>query len=426
MTSEVLEQAEYGVVSRRTSETVAVTFPMQPMEASSQPQSGHEAVEVSVVMPCLNEAETLATCIAKARRCLEENGVRGEIIVADNGSSDGSIRIAEESGAQVISIAKKGYGNALMGGVEAARGTFIIMGDADDSYDFSNLMPFIEKLRQGHDLVLGNRFRGGIAEGAMPPLHRYFGNPFLTLAGRVLFRCPTSDIYCGLRGFTRKAYQDMQLVSTGMEFAVEMVIKGTLMKLKCQEIPTTLAQDGRSRAPHLRSWRDGWRTLRFMLLYSPRLVFLYPGALLMLLGLFASLFLVVDSVTISGVGFDVQTLLYAVAAISFGYQGVITYLFARKFRRVTGMDKALEPAHPESGVRAHEMEYLVLLGVLLFLLGLGGSVLAVANWGIVAGFGPLNLEYSLRLVIPSVGLMLVGGQTFVASFFLALLSLRRK
>ncbi len=424
--SRAIEGPGYDILVRGGRDVFPVA--LVAVQSADQPPSPFQDtdLEVSVVMPCLDEAETLAACIIKASHCLKANGISGEIIVADNGSSDDSVRIAEENGARVVCIPNKGYGNALMGGIEAARGKFVIMGDADDSYDFSNLIPFIEKLRQGHELVLGNRFLGGIADGAMPPLHRYFGNPFLTLAGRVLFRCPTSDIYCGLRGFTRKAYQEMQLVSTGMEFAVEMVIKGTLMGLRCEEVPTTLSQDGRSRAPHLRSWRDGWRTLRFMLLYSPKLVFLYPGLLLMTLGLLASLFLVVDSVTISGIGFDVQTLLYATAAISIGYQGVITYLFAKKFTRVTGLDKSIMPHTNRPKTREYEMEYLVLFGAFLSLLGLLGSVLAVARWGILARFGALDLEHSLRLVIPSVGLMLVGGQTLVASFFLALLALKRK
>lgn len=421
MTSQVIEQTGFGVLGRTLLETEPASC--EPAPCVPQAESG---IEVSIVMPCLNEAETLAVCIAKAKRCLEENGVTGEVIVADNGSTDGSVCIAEAQGARVVPVDKKGYGNALMGGIEAARGRYVIMGDADDSYDFSNLMPFIEQLRAGNDLVLGNRFRGGIADGAMPALHRYFGNPFLTLASRALFRCPTSDIYCGLRGFTRKAYQDMQLVSSGMEFAVEMVIKGTLMGLRCQEIPTTLSPDGRSRPPHLRSWRDGWRTLRFMLLYSPKIVFFYPGALLMTLGLLASLFLVVGSININGVAFDVQTLLYSVAAIVLGFQGVLTYVFARKFRQVTGMDKPFLRSGETAPVWAHELESLIVLAVFLFGLGFLGSVLAVANWGIVSSFGALDLERTLRLVIPSVALMLIGGQTFMASFFLALLSLKRK
>ncbi|HJN81714.1 MAG TPA: glycosyltransferase family 2 protein, partial [Verrucomicrobiota bacterium] len=241
--------------------------------------------EVSVVMPCLNEAETLAVCIQKATRCLAENGVSGEIIVADNGSTDGSRAIAEADGARVVPVEAKGYGSALMGGIAAARGRFVIMGDADDSYDFSALMPFIERLRDGSDLVMGNRFRGGIAPGAMPPLHRYLGNPVLSGLGRLFFRCPAGDFHCGLRGFSRAAYDRMKLQTTGMEFAGEMVVKSTLLGLRIAEVPTTLSPDGRSRPPHLRSWRDGWRNLRFMLLFSPRWLFLYPGLLLMLIGL---------------------------------------------------------------------------------------------------------------------------------------------
>src|ERR1051325_447175 len=237
-----------------------------------------ERLEVSVVMPCLNEAETLQVCIEKAQASLRELGVAGEVIVADNGSTDGSQEIAERLGARVIPVAAKGYGNALMGGILAARGTYVIMGDADDSYDFANLRPFLDKLRQGCDLVMGNRFQGGIKPGAMPPLHKYLGNPILTGIGRLLFHSPCGDFHCGLRGFDKEAVGGMELRTTGMEFASEMVVKATLHGMRITEVPTTLSPDGRSRPPHLRSWRDGWRHLRFLLLYSPRWLFLYPGA----------------------------------------------------------------------------------------------------------------------------------------------------
>ena len=241
-------------------------------------------IELSVVMPCLNEAETIGKCIRKALAAIEAADVVGEVIVADNGSTDGSIEIAERLGARVAHIPAKGYGSALMGGIAAAAGRYIVMGDADDSYDFGHIPRFIEKMREGADLVMGNRFRGGIRKDAMPPLHRYFGNPALTRIGRLFFGSPVGDFYCGLRGFRKQAYETMGLRTTGMEFATEMVVKATLLRLNIVEVPTTLSPDGRSRAPHLRTWRDGWRTLRFFLLYSPRWLFLYPGMVLMLVG----------------------------------------------------------------------------------------------------------------------------------------------
>src|SRR4026208_2626990 len=241
--------------------------------------------ELSILMPCLNEAETLATCIKKAQKALESLNVRGEVVIADNGSTDGSPEIAASLGARVVHVAEKGYGSALLGGLNAARGKYIIMGDADDSYDFTNLGPFLEKLRAGYDLVMGNRFKGGIAPPAMPPLHKYLGNPVLTGIGRLFFRSPCGDFHCGLRGFKKEAVMNLDLRTTGMEFASEMVVKATLHKMRITEVPTTLSPDGRSRAPHLRSWRDGWRHLRFLFLYSPRWLFLYPGLLLILIGL---------------------------------------------------------------------------------------------------------------------------------------------
>jgi len=242
-------------------------------------------VELTVVMPCLNEAETVATCVRKAMGFLAESGISGEVIVADNGSTDGSRQLAADAGARVVPIPERGYGNALMGGIIAARGEYVIMGDADDSYDFTNLMPFITELRKGNDLVMGNRFKGGIAPGAMPPLHRYLGNPVLSFIGRLFFPSAIGDFHCGLRGFRRDSAIALGLQATGMEFASEMVVKATLAKQKVTEVPTTLVKDGRSRKPHLRSFRDGWRHLRFLLLFSPRWLFFYPGLVLLLVGL---------------------------------------------------------------------------------------------------------------------------------------------
>src|SRR3989440_8075796 len=271
--------------------------------ASHSPQETETMCEVSVLMPCLNEAETLGTCINKAKASLKSRGVNGEVIIADNGSTDGSQEIARSLGARVVNVERRAYGNALMRGIATAHGKYVIMGDSDDSYDFTNLGPFLEKLRQGYDLVMGNRFLGGIQPGAMPPLHRYLGNPVLTAIGRLFFKSPSGDFHCGLRGFRRKAMLALDLRTTGMEFASEMVVKSTLHKLRITEVPTALQPDGRSRPPHLRSWSDGWRHLRFLLLYSPRWLFLYPGILLMAVGVVARNFLLLRSRVLPRLGF---------------------------------------------------------------------------------------------------------------------------
>ena len=266
-------------------------------------------MELTVVMPCLNEAETVATCVRKAIGFLAESGISGEVLVADNGSTDGSQRLATDAGARVVPISDKGYGNALMGGIVAARGKYVIMGDADDSYDFTNLMPFVNELRKGADLVMGNRFRGGIAPGAMPPLHKYLGNPVLSFIGRLFFRSKIGDFHCGLRGFSRDSVMALNLQATGMEFASEMVVKATLAGQRVTEVPTTLSKDGRSRPPHLRSWRDGWRHLRFLLLFSPRWLFLYPGLALLVVGSAVTTALYFSPLRIGGAGLDIHTML---------------------------------------------------------------------------------------------------------------------
>src|SRR5436190_5171226 len=278
--------------------------------------------ELSVIMPCLNEAETLEVCINKARGFMEKHGIDGEVVIADNGSTDGSQGLATKCGARVVDVAAKGYDSALMGGIRAARGRYVIMGDADDSYDFVNLMPFVEKLREGHDLVMGNRFRGGIKPNAMPPLHKYLGNPVLTFIGRLLFKSPSGDFHCGLRGFRKDAALELDLRTTGMEFASEMVVKMTLNKKRIAEVPTTLSKDGRSRPPHLRSWHDGWRHLRFLLLYSPRWLFFYPGLAAIIIGLITWAYLLPSPQLINGIVFDVHTLLYALASILVGFQAI--------------------------------------------------------------------------------------------------------
>jgi len=383
--------------------------------------SPSDSIEVTVVMPCLNEADTLAVCIRKALSCLSEIGVSGEVVVADNGSSDGSQAIAVAEGALVVSVDAKGYGNALMGGIEVARGRFVIMGDADDSYDFSALMPFIEKLRLGNDLVMGNRFRGGIAPGAMPPLHRYLGNPVLSGLGRLFFRCPVGDFHCGLRGFSREAFERMKLQTTGMEFASEMVVKATLLGLRIAEVPTTLSPDGRRRPPHLRSWRDGWRHLRFMLLFSPTWLFLYPGLLLMLIGLGVGGWLLPEARQLGRVTLDVNTLAYSALAVLLGFQSVLFAIFTRTFVSSKGLGS--ESRTLDRLYRYVTLETGLIVGAMLVVLGLAGSILATLDWSEV-DFGKLNPSEVLRQVIPSILAIALGFQIVLASFFISVLGLK--
>ncbi len=373
------------------------------------------AIELSIVMPCLNEAETLATCIRKARSFLEQSGVAGEVIVADNGSTDGSQEIAHEQGARVIDVAEKGYGSALQGGIAAARGSFIIMGDADDSYDFSALAPFVEKLRDGYELVMGNRFRGQILTDAMPPLHRYLGNPVLTGIGRLFFRSPVGDFHCGLRGFRKDAFERMAVRTMGMEFASEIVVKATLLRMKITEVPITLSPDGRSRPPHLRSWRDGWRHLRFLLLYSPRWLFFYPGIALMLGGGIAGGMLLNSP--------RPHSLIYAAAAVMIGYQTVLFAFFAKIFASSAGL-----LPHNDRIVRLSRyvsLETGLIAGTLMTLAGIAGSVYAFWIWK-AASFGDLAPVEMLRLIVPCVTFMTIGVETILSSFFLSVLALARK
>ena len=373
-------------------------------------------------MPCLNEAETLATCIQKAQRAIAKDGLAAEIIVADNGSTDGSQVIAKELGARVVSVARKGYGSALIGGIDAAHGRFVIMGDADDSYDFTAIAPLIEKLREGYDLVMGNRFLGGIETGAMPWSHRWVGNPALTLISRVFFHTPVGDAHCGLRGFKKEAYERMRLRATGMEFASEMVIKASLKGMRITEVPVVLHPDGRSRPPHLRTWRDGWRHLRFMLLFSPRWLFLYPGLALLVGGLVVSALLVAGPLRIGGVRLDIHTLLVAGFLALVGYQLVLFAVFTKMF----AIREGFHPPHPvlQTLLRYIPLEVGLLAGALMALGGLVALVLAVASWQSV-GFGNLNPSTTMREVIPAVVLLALGTQTIFASFFISILSMER-
>jgi glycosyltransferase involved in cell wall biosynthesis len=379
--------------------------------------------ELTVLMPCLNEAETIGVCVQKARSYLERNGVSGEVLIADNGSTDGSQAIAEKAGARVIQEQRKGYGSALRAGIGAARGRYIIMGDADDSYDFTALAPFVAELRAGADLVMGNRFKGGIAPDAMPPLHRYLGNPVLSGIGRLFFSSPIGDFHCGLRGFRADAMRGLGLATDGMEFASEMVVRATVDKLRIVEVPATLSPDGRSRPPHLRSFRDGWRHLRFLLLLSPRWLFLYPGAVLMLAGLASMLWLLPAPRMLFGFGLGVNTLVFSAAAIVCGFQAVTFSIFAKVF----AINARLLP--PDARVRRFtsllNVEAGMVLGALLFLAGLAGSAYALGLWKL-ASFGGLNPEVTLRVVAPSATAMIVGLQLVFSSFFLGVLGLRRQ
>jgi len=384
---------------------------------------GKESPELSVVMPCLNEAETLRACIMKAKDALKAAAISGEIIVADNGSTDGSQEIALDCGARVVEVKERGYGSALQAGMAAARGKYMLMGDADESYDFSHIPRFLQELRGGADLVMGNRFRGGIAKGAMPSLHRYLGTPVLTWIGRLFFKVPAGDINCGMRAFTREAYEKMALRSTGMEFATEMLVKASVLGMKVTEVPTTLSPDGRSRPPHLRTWRDGWRHLRFLLLYSPRWLFLYPGLLLMLLGSVVAGLLIRGPQRIGSVVFDVDTLVYATISIVLGFQVVTIAVFAKVFAVSEGLlppDRKIERFFSYAN-----LENGLVTGALIFIAGLALSVYAVGTWR-AHHFGPMNSSQILRVTLPAAILMVLGLQISVASFFLSLLRLKRK
>jgi hypothetical protein len=389
-------------------------------KTASPTDLGVYEVELSIVMPCLNEAETLERCIRKAQGFLSRHDIVGEIVIGDNGSTDGSQEIARRCGARVVDAPIRGYGAALYDGTLEARGKYIIMGDSDDSYDFSNLMPFVEKLRQGFDLVMGNRFLGGITPGAMPWKNKHIGNPALTRIGRLLFRCPSGDFNCGLRGFSAQAFRKMDLQTTGMEFASEMVIKATLLHLKVTEVPTALSKDGRSRPPHLRPWRDGWRNLRFMLLYSPKWLFFYPGVAIMLVAFVVMIWLIPQPRVIGNVGIDVHTLLYAAAGVLIGFESAVFGILANAFAVMQGLmpkSRFIKRAY-----RVARLEWGVLLGGLLVVGGLIGSIAAVWIWK-EHSFGELDPRQMLRLAIPSVLSLLLGFQVILSSFFLDVMRL---
>ena len=390
-----------------------------PLEVS--PEEG--VIEISVVMPCLNESSTVGACVRQALTAIRTLGIQGEVIVADNGSTDNSQEIARQCGARVVVVASRGYGSALLGGIEAASGTFILMGDADASYDFSQLPVFLDKLRQGHDLVMGNRFKGGILPGAMPALHRYLGNPILTAVGRVFFKSPVGDFHCGLRAFRKQAIQDLGLRTTGMEFASEMVVKASLSSLRVTEVGTTLAPDGRDRPPHLRTWHDGWRHLRFLLLFSPRWLFLYPGIALVLIGSTIVGWLLPGPRQVASVVFDVNTLLFAAMTILIGFQSVVFAFFTKIF----GISTKILPEDPRINklFQFVTLEVGLLASLVLIVGGIASWAFGLWLWH-AHHFGPLNPEQTLRIVIPGVVLFCLGCQTGLSSFFFSVMGLGRR
>jgi len=381
-----------------------------------------EQVELTVVLPCLNEAATLAVCIEKVHGVLRDHSIAGEVVVADNGSSDGSPRIAEERGARVVSVPIRGYGSALAGGIRAARGRFIIMGDADDSYDFADIPRFLERLHEGCDLVIGNRFAGGIKPGAMPFLHRYLGNPVLSFLGRLFFRCSIHDFHCGLRGVSREAATRMDLRTTGMEFASEMVIKASLHGMRLAEVPTTLAPDGRSRPPHLRRWRDGWRHLRLMLIYSPRWALLYPGLTMIAAGAVVLCWLLPGPQEVGGVTFDVHTLLYGATLLLVGFQAVSFALIGKLYAVTVGL---MPSHHMNRFFRSLTLELGLLAGGMMILLGLILTGVAISEWA-AAGLGGLDYSRTMRIVIPAVLALTLGCHVIVSSLVLSLLGDRHR
>lgn len=380
-----------------------------------------ETCELTILMPCLDEAETIATCVRKARTFLREAGVDGEVLVADNGSIDSSPQLAEAAGARVVHVAQRGYGSTLRAGIEQARGTYVIMGDADDSYDFLRLQPFLDRLRAGDQLVMGNRFQGGIAPGAMPPLHRYLGNPVLSFVGRTFYGARVGDFHCGLRGFHRRTIMALDLRSLGMEYASEMVVQATLHGLRVSEVPTTLVKDGRDHRSHLRSFPDGWRHLKFLLMYSPNWLFFYPGYVLLALGLIAMVLLECTNVTWGATTFSIHTLLYAAACVVLGFTsvsyGYLTRLYAKQSGYIPDarMPRVLERLTLERGI---------VVSLVLVAVGVGLSAYAVWLWGGDGVFKDLNPAHMMRLIIPAVALMIVGVQLFFLSFFASILRIK--
>lgn len=390
---------------------------------ATQIAAAERSLELSIVIPCLNEARSIGACVREARESIERLGIDGEVVVADNGSTDSSVQIAESEGARVVHVTEPGYGSALAGGIAGARGRWVVMGDGDGSYDFAHLEPFVERLRSGYDLVNGNRFKGGIRPGAMPGLHRWLGNPVLSFVGRFIYGTPCGDIYCGLRGFDRSKVIGLDIRSSGMEYAIEMLVKATMRGLRVTEVPTTLSPDAEGREPHLRTWRDGWRSIQLLLLYSPRWLFLYPGLLLLLVGVVGMVWLIPGQRTVGSVTFDVSTLLYFALAVVVGLESVYFFVLARWY----GMLEGLLPDDPRirrlMGRAVPEIGLAV--GCLLVAVGLGLSIYALVTWN-ESGFGRLDYPHTLRIVVPGATLITCGMQTALASLFVGVLGLRHR
>ena len=387
------------------------------------PRLQPQALELTILMPCLNEAETIEVCVTKAMGYLARSGAAGEVLIADNGSTDGSQALAEALGARVVPVPHKGFGAALIGGITAAMGRFVIMGDADDSYDFENLDGMIEHLRGGADLVMGNRFQGGISPGAMPFLHRYLGNPVLSFIGRLFFSIPVGDFHCGLRGFSRESMLKLGLQSPGMEFASEMVVKAALHELRIEETPTTLKPDGRSRPPHLKTWRDGWRHLRFLLIHSPRWLFMYPGLALIVLGLIGSGALAFGTVRVTPkISLDIHSLVVACFSILIGVQLMVFGALARRYQMLEGILPT--KARVEKFLLGLNLEPILQSALVIFLAGVAGAASAVVIWA-HSGFGPIHYSGVMRLLVLSLTGVAVAIQLAAAGFLASVFSLRR-
>ena len=376
-------------------------------------------MELTILMPCLNEAETLAICIRKAKKFLSENNIDGEVLISDNGSTDGSQDIAKAEGARVVSTDIKGYGSALINGTKNAYGKYVIMGDADDSYDFLHLMPFVEKLREGYDLVMGDRFAGGIEEGAMPWSHKYIGNPVLSFIGRLFYKSKIRDFHCGLRGYNRESMLNLHLQTTGMEYASEMVVKSELNGLKIAEVPTTLSKDGRSRPPHLRSFRDGWRHLKFLLMYAPNWLLLYPGFIFLILGLVLGGTIVVDKITINNINFSIHTLLYCACLIIIGLSILQMYLIVK----VYAYNHNFLPKKQTDWNHMIREDRIIAIGAGIVILGIVLSIIAVETWK-ASSMGDLNAEQTMRIVIPAVLCLIVGFQSIFTGFIVGVMKIR--
>ena len=384
-----------------------------------------DELELTILMPCLNEAETLEICIKKAKKSLEDNKINGEVLIADNGSTDGSQKIAERCGARVVNVPLKGYGSALIEGTKQAKGKYIIMGDADDSYDFSNIMPYVEKLREGYELVMGNRFKGGIEKGAMPWSHKYIGTPVISFIGRLFYKSKIGDFNCGMRGYDRQAILNLDLKTTGMEYASEMIVQSTLNGIKIAEVPTTLKKDGRSRPPHLKSFQDGWRHLKFLLLYSPKWLYLIPGLILMIVGLIGSVaFMFSDGIKLSNsVVLGIHSRLYLGGMFVVGFQIILFSLFAKVYAMNSGM-------HPKEDKFTNILSKITLEkgligGVILTIIGFGLTIYSIILWK-NSEFGALNPVDVMPVTIPAVYLIIIGVQLIFASFFLGILNIDYK